>query len=52
MVDRRMFFNNLFNDLSVSLQYTLSFEIPGFGLKRLFGVMPKRHSSKFKATLK
>ena len=41
--------NNIFNVLSIGLQYTLSFKRPDFGLKCLVTITPKVQSLKFKA---
>ena len=43
--------NRIFNALSIGLQYTLSFEWPGFGLKWLVTVRPKGQSPTVKASL-
>ena len=43
--------NNIFDVLSISLQYTLSFKWPNFGLKCLVTITPKGQSLKFKASV-
>ena len=43
--------NNIFNVLSIDLQYTLSFKRPNFGLKCLVKITPKVQSLKFKANV-
>ena len=43
--------NNIFNVLSIVLQYALSFKKPDFGLKCLVTITPKVQSLKFKANM-
>ena len=43
--------NNIFNFLSIALQYALSFKRPDFGLKYLVAITPKVQSLKFKANV-
>ena len=43
--------NNSFDVLSISLQYTLSFKWPSFGLKCLVTITLKRQSLKFKVSV-
>ena len=44
--------NNIFNILSIGLQYTLSFKWPDFGLKCGATITPKGQSIKFKAIVR
>ena len=44
--------NNVFNVLSIGLQYTFSFKWPDFGLKCLVTVTPEGQSLKFKASVR
>ena len=44
--------NNIFNVLSIGLQYPLSFKRPDFGLKCLITITPKVQSLKFKANVR
>ena len=43
--------NNIFNVLSIGIQYTLSFKRPDFGLKCLFTNTQNVQSLKFKANV-
>ena len=45
------FMNNTFDVLSISLQYTLSFKWPNFGLNCLVTITPKIQSLKFKTSV-
>ena len=43
--------NNIFNFLSIDLQYAVSFKRADFGLKCLVAITPKGQSLKFKANV-
>ena len=44
--------NNIFNVLSIDLQYTLPFKLPDLGVKCLVTITPKYQSLKFKASIR
>ena len=43
--------NNIFNALSIALQFAVSFKRPDFGLKFLVTITPNFQSLKFKANV-